>query len=145
RASTTVGRERAMLRLFGVTGLDRAGRPLAGQVVDRYSGSDAGRLASGIALPFAMAPLEDDVGPQQLALDVASGAVDLALEAELLDRPDRRAMAEDEATRLARAAVARIDANRVARHELLDLLGDAPRPWVGTTVLAPAVDDAIDE
>ena len=33
---TTVGQERAILRLFGVGGLDRAGRPLAAEVVDRY-------------------------------------------------------------------------------------------------------------
>ena len=47
-----------------------------------------------------MALLEYDLDPQQLALDVASGAVDLALEAELLRESDRRAVAETEATRL---------------------------------------------
>ena len=36
RASTTIGQERAILRLFGVTGLDAAGRPLAGATVDRW-------------------------------------------------------------------------------------------------------------
>ena len=35
RASTTIGQERAILRLFGVSGLDAAGRPLAGR--DRRS------------------------------------------------------------------------------------------------------------
>ena len=48
-------------------------------------------LGAGIALPFAMALLEYDLEPQQLALDVASGSVDLALEAELLRESDRRA------------------------------------------------------
>ena len=84
RASTTVGRERAMLRLFGVSGLDGAGRPLAWSVVDRYLGGGPGRLGGGIALPFAMALAEYDLDPQRLALDVASGAVDLGLEAALL-------------------------------------------------------------
>ena len=37
---TTVGQERAILRLFGVTGVDRAGRPLAAEVVDRYLAPD---------------------------------------------------------------------------------------------------------
>ena len=40
RASTTIGQERAILRLFGVTGLDAAGRPLAGATVDRWLTSD---------------------------------------------------------------------------------------------------------
>src|SRR5690606_1559885 len=52
RASTTVGRERALLRLFGVDGVDRAGRPLANEVVDRYAGGRQDRLAAGVTLPF---------------------------------------------------------------------------------------------
>jgi hypothetical protein len=122
-----------------------AGRPLAGEVVDRYIGGDLTRLASGITLPFAMALLEYDSSPQQLALDVASGAVDLALEAELLREPDRRAVAEEEARRLAGLAIARIDANRTARLELMGLLGDAPRPWIGTTLLEPVAAAALEE
>lgn len=145
RASTTIGQERAILRLFGVTGLDRGGRPLAGEVVDRYVGGGGGRLSGGIALPFAMALVEYDLSPVQLALDVASGAIDLALEAELLTNKERRAAAEAEARRLADAAVERIDANRTARREVLALLGDAPRPWIGTTLLAPNAAAAADE
>ncbi|HYH92025.1 MAG TPA: lysine 5,6-aminomutase subunit alpha [Candidatus Saccharimonadales bacterium] len=145
RASTTVGQERAMLRLFGVTGLDRAGRPLAGAAVDRWLSSTRDGLGGGIALPFAMALLEYDLEPQHLALDVASGAVDLALEAELLREPDRRAVAEAEATRLAGIAIERIDADRTARRELQDLLGEARRPWLGTTLAEPDLDGALDE
>ncbi|MEX2012134.1 MAG: lysine 5,6-aminomutase subunit alpha [Chloroflexota bacterium] len=145
RASTTIGQERALLRLFGVHGIDATGRPLAGEVVERYVGRDHARLAGGVALPFAMALLEYDVPPQQAALDVASGAIDLALEAELLGQPDRRAVAEQEARRLAQAAMARIDANRTARLELMGVLGDAPRPWIGTTIVEPLVEAALDE
>src|SRR3954453_15479691 len=92
RGSTTVGRERAMLRMFGVSGLDTAGRPLAwaggdrylaggrdrlgGAVVDRSLAGGRDRLGGGISLPFAMALAEYDLDPQRLALDVASGAVD---------------------------------------------------------------------
>lgn len=145
RASTTVGQERALLRLFGVTGVDRSGRPLAGAAVDRWLGSTRDGLGGGIALPFAMALLEYDLDPLQLALDVGSGAVDLALEAELLRQPDRRAQAEGEARRLAGVAIDRMDADRVARRELLDLLGDARRPWLGTTLAEPDLDGALDE
>ncbi len=134
-----------MLRLFGVTGLDRAGRPLAGAAVDRWLTGTREGLGGGIALPFAMALLEYDLEPQQLALDVASGAVDLALEAELLREPDRRAVAEAEATRLAGVAMERIDTDRIARRELQDLLGEARRPWLGTTLAEPDLDGALDE
>lgn len=145
RVTTTLGQERAILRLFGVSGLDRAGRPLAGAAVDRWLAGARDGLGGGIALPFAMALLEYDIEPQQLAMDVASGAVDLALEAELLQEPDRRAMAEAEATRLSSAALERIDADRTARRELEDLLGEATRPWLGTTLAEPDLEGALDE
>lgn len=145
RASTTVGQERAMLRLFGVTGLDRSGRPLAGAAVDRWLSGTREGMGGGIGLPFAMALLEYDLEPQQLALDVASGAVDLALEAELLREPDRRSVAEAEAARLAAVAMERMDADRIARRELLDLLGEARRPWLGTTLAEPDLDGALGE
>lgn len=144
RASTTVGRERAVLRLCGVGGLDAAGRPLAWSVVDRYLAGRRGRLGGGLLLPFAMALVEYDLQPQRLALDIASGAVDLGMEAELLRESDRRAVAEEEARRLANLALERIDANRTARRELLDVLGDPTRPWIGTTLADPEIEEAID-
>jgi hypothetical protein len=145
RGSTTIGQERAILRLFGVQGLDRSGRPLAGSTVARWLSSDPGGLSGGITLPFAMALLEYDLEAPQLALDVASGAVDLALEAELLREPDRRAVAETEAIRLATAALERIDAQRTVRRETLAVLGDAARPWLATTIRDPDVEGALEE
>lgn len=143
--STTIGQERAILRLFGVAGLDRAGRPLAAEVVERYLAPDPRRLGGGIALPFAMALAEYAIGPHELALEVAAGNVDLGLEAELLIEPDRRAIAAEDASNLARTALARIGANRTARLELIGLLGVRARPWVGVTLASPAIVDALDE
>lgn len=145
RGSTTIGQERAILRLFGVHGLDAAGRPLAGATVDRWLSAEPRALSTGIALPFAMALLEYDLEPQQLALDVASGAIDLSLEGELLRERDRRAVAEVEATRLAAAAIERIDAERTVRSETIGMLGEASRPWLGVTLREPDVDAALDE
>lgn len=145
RHATTFARERAVLRMFGVSGLDRNGLPLASAVVERSIGEDRERLAAGIALPFAIALLEYDVPPRQLALDVASGSVDLAFEAQLLADPARRASAVAEARRLTTLARERIDANRTARLELLGVLGDAPRPWVAATLGAVALDQAADD
>jgi hypothetical protein len=145
RASTTPARERALLRLFGVGGLDRDGVPLASAVVERHVNGSRERLAAGIALPFAVALREYDISPQQLALDVAGGAIDLAFEAELLAEPDRRAAAEAEASRIAARSLERFDANRTARLELLDVLGDAPRPWFGLSLSAPTMEVAPDD
>jgi hypothetical protein len=145
RSSTTVGRERALLRLFGVAGLDSAGRPLAWAAVDRYLADGPGRLSGGIVLPFAMALAEYDLDPQRLALDVASGAVDLAMEAALLREADRRVVAEEESRRLVTAAIERIDANRTARTELIDVLGEPRRPWAGASIGEPDLAGALDE
>ncbi len=54
--------------------------------------------------------------------------------------PGRRAAAEAEASRLAGAALARIDANRTARAELLGVLGDAPLPWIGVPLADPSAE-----
>jgi D-Lysine 5,6-aminomutase TIM-barrel domain of alpha subunit len=145
RGSTTVGRERALLRMFGVSGLDTAGRPLAWAVIDRYLAGGPDRLGGGIVLPFAMALAEYDLDPQRLALDVASGAVDLGMEAALLREPDRRAIAEEEASRLVTAAIERIDANRTARMELIDVFGEPRRPWIGAAIGEPDLAGALDE
>ena len=144
RASTTMARERAIVRLFGVAGVDRTGLPLASAVVERGIGGSRDRLAAGIALPFAVALGEYELPPQALAMDVASGAIDLALEAELLRLPERRATAEVEARRLVRAALDRIDDNRTARRELLDVLGEQPRPWVAASLDVRSLDVAPD-
>ncbi len=143
--STTLGRERAVLRLIGVSGLDREGRPLAAETVDRYVAGDRARLSRGVALPFAMALLVYDTSPQDLALDVSAGSVDLALEAEVLEDPERRASATNHLRALVDAAAERIAANRVARRELLGVLGDPPMPWIGATLREQEAEDAAGE
>jgi D-Lysine 5,6-aminomutase TIM-barrel domain of alpha subunit len=139
RICTTGGQERALLRMFGVAGVDRSGRPLAGEVVDRYVSGRPDRLAGGVILPFVAALLEYETTPQELALDVASGAVDLGLESEVLRDRDRRATVELAARALGSAALDRIDANRTARLELLAVIGDADKPWIGASLASTSV------
>jgi hypothetical protein len=145
RSSTTIAQQRATLRMLGVDGLDRSGHPLAASAVERYCGSDPAHLAGGILLPFAVASLEYDLSPQELALDVASGAIDLGLEAEALQRPERLAQAEDRASKLLSSAVARFDANRTATREQRDVLGSPPEPWLGSSLRAADARDAARE
>ncbi len=145
RALTTVGQERAVLRLLGVDGVDREGRPLAAEVVDRFLAPDPGRLGGGLALPMAVAMEEYGLSVSQVALDVAAGNIDLALEADLLRHGERRQRAEAAVAGMAAEALARADANRTARRELLALLGEPRPPLLGMTLEAPAVVDALDE
>ncbi len=145
RGSATIAQERAILRMVGVDGLDRAGHPLAASMAERYCSPDRDRLASGVILPFAVALLEYDLSARDLGLEVASGAVDLGLEAELLDRPGRQAAAEAHASRLLAAALARFDANRTAARDMRDVLGLADEPWLGVALQAAEVGPAAEE
>ena len=145
RRATTIAQERAVLRMLGVDGLDGTGRPLAASLAARYCGSDPDRLARGVLLPFVVALIEYDLQPRELALEGASGAIDLALEGELLDRPDRLAAAERKGSELVNAALARFDANRTATREMRDVLGLPPEPWLGVALRAVEVRAAATE
>lgn len=145
RRSATIAQERAILRMVGVDGLDRAGHPLAASMAERYCSPDRDRLAKGILLPFAVALLEYDLPARDLGLEVASGAIDLGLEAELLDRPERLAAAKTHASRLLAAALARFDANKTAAREMRDVLGQADEPWLGVALHAAEVVPAAEE
>ncbi len=134
RRATTIAQERAVLRMLGVDGLDGAGRPLAASLAARYCGSDPDRLARGVLLPFVVSLIEYDLQPRELAIEGASGAIDLALEGELLERPDRLAAAERRGSELVGAALARFDANRTATREMRDVLGLPPEPWLGVAL-----------
>lgn len=141
----SAGRERAVLRSFGVSGIDREGRPLAAEVVDRYVARRPDRLADGIGLPFALALEEYDSSPQDLALDIAAGRIDLGAEAALLADPGIRTRAESRLAGLVTTAGDRIDANRIARAELRRLLSEPSRPWLGVDLREPEAARAIAE
>jgi hypothetical protein len=142
RERTTLSCERAVLRLFGVSGIDRQGRPLAHEVVERLVALGPARVAGGVALPFAAAALEYDLPPQELALEIASGHIDLGLEAELLREPDKRVDAEAAVEGWLSAAWQRFDANRTARAELRGMLGDRRLTWIGVELAPGAAGEA---
>ncbi len=145
RRTATIAQERAVLRMLGVDGLDRAGRPLAASLAERYCGSDRGRLARGVILPFVAAMLEYELPAHDLALDVASGAIDLGLEAELLERPDRLAATEQRASAMIDAVLVGFDANRTATREMREILGFPDQPWLGVALQAMEVLSAVAE
>jgi hypothetical protein len=145
RRTATIAQERAVLRMLGVDGLDRAGRPLSTSLAERYFGSDRGRLARGVILPFVAALLEYDLPARDLALDVAAGAIDLGLEAELLERPDRLAATEKRASAMIDAALTRFDANRTVSRDMREVLGLPEQPWLGVALQATETLSAVAE
>jgi hypothetical protein len=132
--SATIAQERAVLRMLGVDGLDLSGRPLAASLAERYCGSDPSRLARGVILPFVVSMIEYDMPARETALEGAAGTIDLGLEAELLERPERLAQAELRASELLSAALERFDANRTATREMRDVLGMPVEPWLGVAL-----------
>ncbi len=134
RGQTSLACERAVLRLCGVGGLAASGRPLALEVVDRLGGAGSGALGGGVGLPFAVASIEYGLDPQQLALDVAAGHIDLATEGELLGDDAIRREAQRMLGGWMAGALERFDANRTARRELVGMLGEPSEPWIGSDV-----------
>jgi len=130
RAHTSVAAQRALLRAIGVSGLAPDGRSLALEVVHRFAAADHRLLRTGIALPIALAAHEYDLEPQQLALEVIEGHVDLAAEADLLRSRERAKPARALLETWLAAADDRFEANRVARAELTDLFGQPAFPSI---------------
>jgi hypothetical protein len=142
---TTHAVERATLRMLGVNGVDQDGNPLAAVVVERLSGGGPLELGGGVALPLAAAASARGIGVQEAALEVAGGAIDLRLEAEFLQHPDRRAAAEGLLGFWTAEAFERVDANRTARHEIRDALGLREHPWLCARIDGFTLDQAIAE
>jgi len=70
---TTATIERTTLRLLGVRGLAPNEEPLPNAIVDRLHD----KLGFGVALPFLSTAVRTGLGPNELALAIAEGAVDL--------------------------------------------------------------------
>ena len=118
---TTDTTERATLRLLGIAGVNEIDVPLVNVVVEQARGL----LPGGIMRPFVDLMLQTGKSAQQAAEGVAAGQLALA------DVPgERRAAAEARAEELAREGVARIDAVRRRRNELVAEVGEPVKPYV---------------
>ena len=145
RAMTTHAIERATLRMLGVQGLDQKGDPLAAAVVERLSSAGPDELGGGVALPLAAAASARGIDVQEAALGVAGGGIDLALEAQFLQHPDRRAAADGLLAAWTAEAFELVDANKTARREVSDALGLPDHPWLCARIGGFPLDLAIAE
>jgi beta-lysine 5,6-aminomutase alpha subunit len=120
---STVSVERAVLRLAGVTGADEAGTPLVNRVVDAVR--EQVGLEHGVALPVFDAAATTDLALHAVTERIAAGDVRLAI-----PNGERRREASALASRAVGDGVARIDASRRHREQLVAALGDPPKPWI---------------
>ena len=118
---TTDTTERATLRLLGIAGVNEIDVPLVNVVAEHAREL----LPGGIMRPFVDLMNQTGKTAQEVAEGVAAG--DLAL-AEV--PAERRAAAEARAEELAKEGVARIDAVRARRNELVAQTGEPLKPYV---------------
>ena len=144
RTSTTVGRERALLRLFGVGGLDAAGRPLAWAAVDRYLGGGPrpARRRRRPAVRDGARRVRHLAPAARPRRRVGRG------------RPRHGGGAAPRGRPAGHGGGGGASARRCGRSSgstrtgppagsCSDVLGDPTRPWIGTTIPEPEIEDAI--
>ena len=118
---TTDTTERATLRLLGIAGVNEIDVPLVNVVVEHAREL----LPSGIMRPFVDLMNKTGKSAQVVAEGVAAGELAIA------EVPaERRGAAEARAEELAREGVARIDAVRARRNELVAKTGEPLKPYV---------------
>ncbi len=118
---TTDTTERATLRLLGISGVNEIDVPLVNIVVEHARDL----LPGGIMRPFVDLMMRTGRPAQQVAEGVGTG------ELTLRSVPaDRRAAVDARAAELAADGVARIDAVRARRNELVAEVGEPRKPYV---------------
>ncbi len=135
---TTTTCERAVLRLLGVDGVDRAGVPLPNVVVD--AAHKAGLLADGIATYMARAAASTGLSPQQVAEKIACRQLDLASFEPVPGNDDRSAV-----SRAVTASLGRIRENVAKRREYLSELDSGTEPFIYVIVATGNIYDDVEQ
>ncbi|MDO5713982.1 MAG: lysine 5,6-aminomutase subunit alpha [Tissierellia bacterium] len=120
---TTVSTERAILRLFGIDGQDELEVPMPNVVVEQIH--EAGELGKGVSYWLGNAMIETGLSPQEIAEEVATGALNL-LDLPRHDENEIRKVIDD----LAMERIKVVDAARDKRQEYLDTIGEGERPYL---------------
>jgi beta-lysine 5,6-aminomutase alpha subunit len=120
---STVAVERTICRLLGIDGVDDAGVPLPNIVVDNIK--LGGGLNKGAAYYLANAVLNLGKTTQEIAESVVRGELDLC------KIPAKgKAEIEKKATEMAKVMVETIQNNRNTRTEMVNTLGEGPKPYL---------------
>ncbi len=120
---TTVAVERTVCRLLGIDGVNEDGVPLPNILVDHLKEKEA--LENGAAFYIALAMKALSITPQEIAVEVSEGRLDLTK----LPHCDRFEM-EIALTSMAKEMVDRIRRNRLDREKKLEEYGDKSGPYL---------------
>ncbi len=118
---STITIERAVLRLYGIDGVDEDEVPWPNRVVEQLAAS--GRLDRGAAIALGQAVLASGRDPQEAAEALASGIIPPD------DSPESCGEARDWARSMARRKLDELMAFRARRREMRAALGAGPTPW----------------
>jgi beta-lysine 5,6-aminomutase alpha subunit len=120
---TTVAVERTVCRLLGIDGVDEVGVPLPNVVVDNIKNGNG--LPLGAALFIGNSMIETGLSPQEIAVKVGKGEIDLT-KLPMHDEFEIK-MAVN---KVAKASVAKIKENRGKRESYLEKFGDKSGPYL---------------
>ncbi|MBU1568299.1 MAG: lysine 5,6-aminomutase subunit alpha [Proteobacteria bacterium] len=119
---STVSVERAVLRLYGVDGVDGDGTPLVNRLVELLQAKEM--LSAGISRYFALAMLTSGRDAQTTALQLVNGDIEFAEQGRF---PPEEISAKEQD--LALSAVAALDATRQRKAEKQKRYPLGPQPW----------------
>ncbi len=119
---STVSVERAVLRLYGVDGVDGDGTPLVNRLVELLQAKKC--LADGVSRHFAAAMLHSGGDARTTAEQLVSGVIEFAVSGRF--SPEEIWAKEQE---LALSAVAALDATRQRKAEKRQRYPLGPQPW----------------
>lgn len=122
-AYTTVAVERTVCRLMGIDGVDENQVPLPNVVVDDLKGK--GVLNEGALFYIANAMVQTGLTPQQIAEQVAKGAIDLT-RMEITDK----AALQNVLQPVVESNIKRIRERRQRREHYLETIGEGSKPYL---------------
>jgi len=120
---TTTSTERAVLRLFGIDGIDESDVPLPNVVVEQIH--QAGKLGRGASYWVCNAMIQEGIDAQEVAERVGRGELDITK----IPPADGAKVRQTEDT-LAAAGCAKIKAQRQYRENFIAQNGEGPQPWI---------------
>lgn len=122
-AYTTVAVERTVCRLMGIDGVDENQVPLPNVIVDDLKGK--GVLGEGALFYIANAMVQTGLTPQQIAEQVAKGAMDLS-RMEITDKASLQHVLQP----VVESSIERIRERRQRREQYLDTIGEGSKPYL---------------
>jgi beta-lysine 5,6-aminomutase alpha subunit len=121
--NTTVTVERTVARLMGVDGVDEIDKPLPNVLVDNIK--EGGGLSRGVAFWIGNAMVNTGLTPQDIALKVSAGEIDIT---KLPIADEKKIM--DAVYETAKMMVERIKSNRAKREDYLNTIGEGQKPYL---------------